>query len=67
MSSRRRKLDEQQAAEFERMFAIYNAAIEKLPANWREVAEGKAKLPETLDEMRAQLGDAFSGVAGTVQ
>jgi hypothetical protein len=64
---KRLEVDEQQAAEFYRMLADYNAAIAQLPPNWRGIAEGKVKLPETWDEARAQLGDAFAGVVETVQ
>ena len=44
MSKRGRKkleVTEEQAAEFYRMLASYNAAISRLPPNWRDVAEGK--------------------------
>ena len=62
------EIDEQQATEFYRKLADYNAAVARLPPDWKDVAEGKAKLPASWDEARAQLGDAFAGVtAGTVQ
>lgn len=70
ISKRRRKkleVDEQTAAEFYRMLADYNAALARLPPNWRDIAEGKTKVPASWDEARAQLGDAFAGVADTVQ
>ena len=70
MFKRKRKkvlLDEQQAAEFYQALAAYNEAIARLPPNWRDVAEGKARLPATWDEARAQLGDAFAGASETVQ
>ena len=60
-------LDEQQAAEFYQALAAYNEALARLPPNWRDIAEGKAKLPATWDEARAQLGDAFAGASGAVQ
>ena len=50
-------------AEFYRLHDAFFAALAKLPEDWREVAEGKAELPATWDEARAQLGDAFAGVA----
>lgn len=70
MSKRGRKkleVTEEQAAEFYRKLASYNAAISRLPPNWRDVAEGKAAIPASLDEARAQLDDAFAGAAETVQ
>ena len=66
MFKRKRKkvmLDEQQAAEFYRALAAYNEALARLPPNWRDIAEGKARLPATWDEARAQLGDAFAGAS----
>ena len=54
-------------AEFYRLHDAFFAALAKLPEDWREVAEGKAELPATWDEARAQLGDAFAGVTETVQ
>ena len=48
-------------AEFYRLHDAFFAALAKLPEDWREVAEGKAELPATWDEARAQLGDAFAG------
>lgn len=61
MFKRKRKIEltEEQVAEFYRRLDAYNAAIARLPANWREVAEGKAKLPATWDEYRAALGAEF--------
>ena len=53
--------------EFKRLSEEFYAALANLPEDWRDIAEGKAKVPETLDEARAQLGDAFAGVAETVQ
>ena len=70
MFKRKRKkvlLDEQQAAEFYRALAAYNEAIARLPPNWRDIAEGKASLPATWDEYRAQLGDAFASASEAVQ
>jgi hypothetical protein len=66
---KRKKLevDEEQAAEFYRMLGEYGTAISRLPPDWRDIAEGRAKLPAAWDEARAQLGDAFAGVAETVQ
>ena len=69
MAKRKRKIEvtEVEAAEFHRMLADYNAAILRLPPNWRDIAERKAKLPASWDEAGAQLGDAFARVAETVQ
>jgi len=69
MFRRKRKLllDEAQAANFYRTLADYDAAIARLPPNWRDIAEGRAKLPATWDEARAQLGDAFAAVTETAQ
>ena len=70
MFKRKRKkvmLDEQQAAEFYQALAAYNEALARLPPNWRDIAEGKARFPATWDEARAQLGDAFASAPGAVQ
>ena len=50
-------------AEFKRLSDEFYAALANLPEDWRDIAEGKTKLPETLDDARTQLGDAFTGVA----
>ena len=52
MAKRKRKIEvtEVEAAEFHRMLADYNAAILRLPPNWRDIAERKAKLPASWDE-----------------
>ena len=65
MFKRKRKLllDEDRAADFYRALADYNAAIAKLPPNWREIAEGKATLPLTWDEAKTALGDGVAGVS----
>ena len=53
--------------EFYQALAAYNEALARLPPNWRDIAEGKARLPATWDEARAQLGDAFASAPGAVQ
>ena len=60
-------LDEDQAADFYRALADFNAAIARLQPNWRDIAEGRAKLPATWDEARLQLGDASAAVTETAQ
>lgn len=42
--------------EFDQLSSEFYAAIAKLPADWREVASGKKKLPSTLAEFRAKYG-----------
>jgi hypothetical protein len=42
--------------EFYRLHDAFFAALAKLPDDWREVAEGKAKLPTTPEEFRAKYG-----------
>jgi hypothetical protein len=42
--------------EFKRLSEEFYAALANLPDDWRDVAEGKATLPETLDDARAQRG-----------
>jgi hypothetical protein len=47
---------EAQQHEFNRVNDEFFSALAKLPPDWREVAEGKAKLPSTPEEFRAKYG-----------
>jgi len=42
--------------ELNRVSDEFFAALAKLPSDWRDVAEGKAKLPSTPEEFRAKCG-----------
>lgn len=58
---KRQKTDWSNKAEFKRLSEAFYAALANLPDDWRDVAEGKATLPETLDDARAQRGRLSGG------